>query len=165
MISATFQTASSFIPLVVMAGVPRRIPEGSIGFRGSNGIIFLLQEMPAFSSACSASFPVIPRDQNTSRRTIWFSVPPDITLMPLLMNLSDMAIELSTTCRAYVANPGSRASPKATAFARLVWSCGQPWTPGNTARAISGPYFSFDMIIAHRGPRRVLCVVVVTISQ
>ena len=100
MISATCFTASSLIPRVVIAGVQRRIPDGSSGLRGSYGIMFLLQDIPAFSRASSASFPVIPSEPKTSRRIIWFSVPQDITLMPFSMNLSDMAIELSMTCRA-----------------------------------------------------------------
>ena len=163
--SATCFTATSFIHLVVIAGVPSLIPEGSRGFRVSYGIIFLLHDIPTFSRAISASFPEIQSDQNTSRSIIWFSVPQDMTLKPFSMNLSDMAMELSITCRAYSRNDGSRASQKAIALARVVWSCGQPWTPGNTAFAISGQYCSFDIIIAQRGHLRVLWVVVVTISQ
>ena len=79
--------------------------------------------------------------------------------------MSDMAIELAITWRAYISNDGSSASWKAIALAKVVWSCGPHWTPGNTARASATAYFCFDMIRAQRGPRRVLCVVVVTISQ
>ena len=120
MISATCVAASCFMPRVVMAGVPRRIPDGSIGFLGSQGIIFLLHDIPASSRAYSASFPVIPSEPNTSRRIIWFSVPQDTTLMPFSMNLSDMAIELSTIWRAQTLKLGSSASLKAIAFAKVV---------------------------------------------
>ena len=39
------------MPRVVSAGVPMRMPEGSIGLRSSNGIMFLLTVMPQRSSA------------------------------------------------------------------------------------------------------------------
>ena len=40
------------MPRVVRAGVPMRMPEGSIGLRSSKGIMFLLTVMPQRSSAC-----------------------------------------------------------------------------------------------------------------
>ena len=52
--------SGSFMPRVVRAGVPMRMPDGSSGWRGSNGIMFLLTVMPAASSACSAILPVTP---------------------------------------------------------------------------------------------------------
>ena len=52
--------SSSFIPRVVRAGVPRRIPEAVNGFCVSNGIVFLLTVMFAASSAFSATLPVMP---------------------------------------------------------------------------------------------------------
>ena len=44
----------------VKAGVPMRMPDGSIGFRWSNGIMFLFTVIPAASSACSACLPALP---------------------------------------------------------------------------------------------------------
>jgi hypothetical protein len=50
--------SSSFIHLVVAAGVQILIQLGSIGFLGSYGIIFLFVESHANSKAFSASFQV-----------------------------------------------------------------------------------------------------------
>jgi len=47
----------SFLPRVVSAAVPRRIPEGSAGGRVSKGIAFLLTMIPSFSSLSLASLP------------------------------------------------------------------------------------------------------------
>src|SRR5690606_14620158 len=52
--------SASFIPLVVTAGVPIRMPLVTSGGCWSNGIVFLLTVIRAFSSACSACLPVIP---------------------------------------------------------------------------------------------------------
>lgn len=57
---AMMRISASFMPRVVMAGVPRRIPLGSMAPRGSSGIMFLLRVIPALSSAAWASFPVRP---------------------------------------------------------------------------------------------------------
>jgi len=65
----------SFMPRVVMAGVPRRTPLVIMGFCGSYGMVFLFTVMPALSSACSASRPVM----FLARRSTlirWQSVPP-----------------------------------------------------------------------------------------
>lgn len=165
MICASFFDAGASNHRVVIAGVPNRIPDGSSGFLVSNGIIFLLVETPILSRIFSASFPDIPRDQKISSKTIWLSVPHDMTLMPLDENSFAITRELSTTCRTYVENSGWSASPNAIALASVVWSCGHHWIPGNTALAIIGPNFSLDIIIAPRGHLSVLCVVVVTTSQ
>ncbi len=63
------------MPRVVSAGVPTRMPDGSIGLRSSNGIIFLLTVMPHRSSVASAILPPMPSGV-TSTRTRWLSVPP-----------------------------------------------------------------------------------------
>ena len=47
-------------PREVAAGEPRRMPEVTIGFCGSNGMPFLLQVMWARPSAASAALPVRP---------------------------------------------------------------------------------------------------------
>ena len=49
--------SGSFIPLVVIAGVPSLIPEGSNGDRGSPGTVFLLRVIPTSSRASWACFP------------------------------------------------------------------------------------------------------------
>ena len=67
--------SSQPMPRVVKAGVPMRMPEGSIGLRWSKGIMFLLTVMPQRSSACSAWRPVVP-SAVTSARIRWLSVPP-----------------------------------------------------------------------------------------
>ena len=53
-----------------------RMPDGSSGFRGSNGIMFLFTVIPAASSACSACLPVTPFAV-TSTSIRWLSVPPE----------------------------------------------------------------------------------------
>ena len=52
--------SGSFMPLVVTAGVPRRMPEGSNGERASNGTVFLLSVMPTRSNAAWACLPGTP---------------------------------------------------------------------------------------------------------
>ncbi|MNI75411.1 hypothetical protein D3C73_1315590 [compost metagenome] len=60
-------------------------------------------------------------------------------------------------------NSGFSASPKATALAAMTCSSGPPCRPGKTAELIFLPKSrSLDRIMPPRGPRRVLCVVVVT---
>ena len=46
----------------------------------------------------------------------------------------------------------------------VVWLCGPPWRPGNTALSIAAACSFLHMIMPPRGPRNVLCVVVVTTS-
>gem|GEM_PF-4760209 len=58
--------SSSFIPLVVAAGVQTLIQEGSRGFLLSYGIIFLFVDNHTNSSAFSASFQVNQKLENTS---------------------------------------------------------------------------------------------------
>ena len=58
-------------------------------------------------------------------------------------------------------NSGCAASCSATAIAAVVWLCGPPCRPGKTALSSADACSAVDMIIAPRGPRRVLCVVVV----
>ena len=62
---------------------------------------------------------------------------------------------------------GSPRSPprcSATAMAAVVWLCGPPCRPGKTALSIAVACSAVVMIMAPRGPRRVLCVVVVITS-
>ncbi len=73
--------SASFIPRVVRAGVPRRMPEATIGEFVSKGIVFLLAVMPALSRAFSATLPVMPF-ANTSTSMRWLSVPPETSRQP-----------------------------------------------------------------------------------
>ena len=67
---------SSVRPRVVIAGVPRRMPDGSKGLRWSNGTELKFSSMPARSRALAAGLPAIPLAvRSTSSR--WLSVPPD----------------------------------------------------------------------------------------
>ena len=61
--------SGSFMPRVVSAGVPTRMPEGLSGGFVSQGMEFLLTVMPALPSASSASEPRMPFSKtSTSRR-------------------------------------------------------------------------------------------------
>ena len=51
--------SSSFMPRVVTAGVPRRMPPALKGLCVSNGIAFLFTVMPAWSSTSETSLPVM----------------------------------------------------------------------------------------------------------
>jgi hypothetical protein len=73
--------SASFIPRVVTAGVPMRMPEAIAGLFGSYGIVFLFTVMPTTSSAFSATFPVSPSGR-TSTSMRWLSVPPDTRRSP-----------------------------------------------------------------------------------
>ena len=58
--SAINSTSFSFMPLVVIPGVPILTPEAIAGGWGSKGIAFLFVVIPASDKAFSASFPVSP---------------------------------------------------------------------------------------------------------
>ena len=60
--------------------------------------------------------------------------------------------------------PASAASLKHTALAAMMCISGPPCTPGNTVRSRSFAYCSRHSTMPPRGPRSVLCVVVVTKS-
>ena len=57
-VAATVSISASFIPRVVSAGVPIRMPLVMSGLLSSKGTPFLFTVMPARSSASCASFPV-----------------------------------------------------------------------------------------------------------
>ncbi len=52
----------------------------------------------------------------------------------------------------------------ATALAAITCISGPPWIPGKIAELIGFSYSAFIRITPPRGPRRLLCVVVVTKS-
>ena len=119
--------------------------------------------MPISSRTVCAVLPVIPIALISANSTC-VSVPPEITRIPRFCNSSDKTFSFFFTCFAYSLNAGERSSPKATAFAAMTCSNGPPCMPGKTALSIAFAYSSLHIIIPPRGPRRVLCVVVVTIS-
>ena len=89
-----------FHTLVVIAGTPMRIPLGSMGFLGSSGIIFLFTVMPILSKAFSASLPVTPLLEKTSTKTIWLSVPPNISLNPYFFSSCSKTLAFFIICLA-----------------------------------------------------------------
>ena len=83
-------------PRLVPAGVPRRMPDVTIGFSGSNGMPFLLQVIWARPSATSATLPVsFFGRRSTSIR--WVSVPPETISKPLDLSASAKAFAFSAT--------------------------------------------------------------------
>ena len=90
--------SASFIPRVVSAGVPMRMPEVTIGFSGSKAIMFLLTVIAAFPSAASATLPVsFFGRRSTSIR--WVSVPPETSRSPPRCSASASALAFATICR------------------------------------------------------------------
>ena len=156
--------SASFIPRVVRAGVPRRMPDATIGEFVSNGIVFLFAVIPALSSAFSATLPVMPFAK-TSTSIRWLSVPPETRRQPSPWSAFASAAAFATICFWYAFHSGVSASLKDTAFAAITCMSGPPCTPGNTALSISFAQLSRQRTMPPRGPRSVLCVVVVTNSQ
>ncbi len=85
------------MPRVVKAGVPTRIPDGSIGLRSSNGIMFLFTVIPHRSSVSSACLPPMPSGV-TSTQSKWLSVPPLTSFKPPAWRASASDFALSMTC-------------------------------------------------------------------
>ena len=149
-------------PRVVTAAVPRRTPLVTNGLCGSFGMVFLLAVIFASSSHASTSFPVNPLfTRSTSIK--WLSVPPDTISIPRDINPLQSACALATIFLPYSLKLGSNASLKQTAFAAITCIKGPPWIPGKMAlfNLCSVANSSLERIIPPRGPRSVLCVVVV----
>ncbi len=85
---------------------------------------------------------------------------PDTRSNPLSRRPVASACAFATMVLAYVPNDSSDASFSATAMP-VVSSCGPPCNPGNTARSRATRWSPLLRIMAPRGPRSVLCVVVV----
>ena len=179
MIRPMERISSSPKPRDVVAGVPRRMPDAVLGGCWSKGMPFLLTVIPISSRRCSASLPVTPSGvTSTSRR--WLSVPPDTTLAPSPATVSASTWALATVRRWSSRKVSSAASLKATALPAMTCMSGPPWTPGKTVLSIAAPSEPLsagksagssagcsscrEKIRPPRGPRRVLCVVVVTMS-
>ena len=166
-------------PRVVVAGVPIRIPEEVFGGSGSNGIAFLLTVIPISSRSCSASLPVTPSGV-TSTSIRWLSVPPETSRAPRSRELGARTAAFSTVRRWSRRKSSPAASRSATAFAAMTCISGPPWTPGKTVLSICAASVVLTIgksagstasgrsvrlkIRPPRGPRRVLWVVVVTMS-
>lgn len=89
-------------------------------------------------------------------------------LTPDFLNSDSNTLVFLTICSAYFLNSGVAASRSATAIPAVVWLWGPPCNPGKIALSIlelrSGSLakpFLVTIIMAPRGPRRVLWVVVV----
>ncbi len=82
------------------------------------------------------------------------------------MNFAAIARELASVWRWYSLNSGCSASRNATAFAAITCISGPPCVPGNTVELSFFVTSSLARarIRPPRGPRSVLCVVVVTTS-
>ena len=85
------------MPRVVRAGVPRRMPLVSAGLRVSKGIMFLLQVIPASSSAFSACLPPMPSGVTSTSMQVVVGAAADQP-QPALTSASASALALATTC-------------------------------------------------------------------
>ena len=92
------------------------------------------------------------------------SVPPDTRRTPPSDSVSASAAAFFTTWCWYSANSGCMASFRQTALPAMTCISGPPWLPGKMAESIFFASSALQRMTAPRGPRRVLCVVVVTTS-
>ena len=129
---------SAPMPAVVTDAVPSRSPLVTNGFSGSFGIAFLLQVIPARSSASCATLPVTPNGRrSTSIR--WLSVPPETMRKPSSASASASARGVAHDVgRVLGGTSGWLASRNATALAAITCMSGPPCRPGNTALSIAG---------------------------
>mmetsp|Transcript_30507 Transcript_30507/g.87123 ORF Transcript_30507/g.87123 Transcript_30507/m.87123 type:complete len:207 (+) Transcript_30507:417-1037(+) len=174
--SPTFAKSSSTKPREVIAGAPTRKPLGLMALL-SPGMVFLLSTMEACSQTISALFPLTPFGRRLIS-TRWLSVPPETRSKLHAFKESPRALAFFITCSWYWRNSGVWPCLRATASAVMDWLCGPPWRPGKTAALIFSsrshvvglPFLSTPRwplrkkIMAPRGPRKDLCVVVVTTS-
>lgn len=93
----TLIASSSLKPRVVIAGLPKRIPEVTNGFSGSLGMEFLLQVMCAEPKTASAALPVMFLERKSTNMT-WDSVPPEMMRRPRLIRVFANASAFLTTC-------------------------------------------------------------------
>ena len=164
MIRPVSRKSSSSKPRIVMAGVPMRTPEATVGGRSSNGTVLRLTVICTSCSRSSASFPVIAElRRSISIRCV--SVPPVRSSSPPSCSVSASASALRRICPWYSRNASVIAILKHVAFAAIVCSSGPPCMPGKTARSTACAYCSRQRMKPARGPASVLCVVEVTKSQ
>ena len=153
------------MPRVVTAGVPMRMPLATIGGFLSNGMAFLLTVMPARPSACSAALPVRPRE-NTSTSIRWLSVPPLTSRKPASDSRAASRAAFCTICCWYVAELGRQRFLEAHGFGRDDVHQRPALHAGEEgAIEILRELRVLQSTMPPRGPRSVLCVVVVTKSE
>mmetsp|Transcript_31436 Transcript_31436/g.68743 ORF Transcript_31436/g.68743 Transcript_31436/m.68743 type:complete len:269 (+) Transcript_31436:84-890(+) len=175
--SPTLTKSASNRPREVMAGVPMRTPPGLSALASPN-TAFLLRVMWPSSQTFSILFPEMLSGRISHRRR-WLSVPPVTILYSFSIMYAASALALALTCLAYTLKEGSAACFSATVRAAIWWLWGPPWRAGNTAMSIlvsklymvpsgtlgpAGFRPRRKKIIPERGPRRVLWVVLVTMS-
>mmetsp|Transcript_113733 Transcript_113733/g.157387 ORF Transcript_113733/g.157387 Transcript_113733/m.157387 type:complete len:293 (-) Transcript_113733:90-968(-) len=166
--SAIFLKSSWPQPRVVIAGAPMRTPPGERA-EASPCTALRFSEMDASSQTFSTLEPVKPCGLK-SQSTRWLSVPSLASLWPFDLRVSARTFALTHTFFEYSLNSGVSTSRSCAARPPIWWLWGPPCRPGKTAMSIrslmSGilsPYLK--KIMPARGPRRDLCVVVVTTSQ
>ena len=140
-----------------------RTPLVTNGDRISPGTVFLLTVIPAFPNAISASLPL----NSLSRKLInirWLSLPPLTSVQPLSTNTLPSSLIFAFTCLAQLFHSGLRFSKNPAALPAMTCIRGPPCKAGKTALLILfASSSSFVIIKPPLGPRKVLCVVVVTI--
>mmetsp|Transcript_32391 Transcript_32391/g.100993 ORF Transcript_32391/g.100993 Transcript_32391/m.100993 type:complete len:254 (+) Transcript_32391:211-972(+) len=165
---AILRKSSSVQPRVVIAGEPMRTPPGESA-EASPCTALRFREMEAPSHTFSSFEPVRPWGRR-SQRTRWLSVPSLASLWPLLFSSSASDWEFAMTALEYSWKAGVFTSRSCAASAPIWWLWGPPCSAGKTAMSIrslmSGMRSVYlKKIMPARGPRRDLCVVVVTMSQ
>lgn len=168
MTSATSSKSAAVKPRVASAGEPMRRPEVTMGGRGSFGTALRLTVMPVSWSRSSACWPSS-SDSRRSTRTRWTSVPPESTETPAARASSRSSRSARIRAPSSVRCCRSRNSSDAailndTALAAITCSSGPPCWPGKTAELIFLARAWRERMTPPRGPPRVLCVVVVTMS-
>mmetsp|Transcript_106116 Transcript_106116/g.295506 ORF Transcript_106116/g.295506 Transcript_106116/m.295506 type:complete len:254 (+) Transcript_106116:395-1156(+) len=166
--SAIFRKSSEVQPRVVIAGAPRRTPPGESA-EASPCTALRFSVMEAISQTFSTLDPVKPCGRK-SHRTRWLSVPSLASLWPFDCSVFAKTSAFATTFFEYSLNSGVLTSKSCTAKPPIWWLCGPPCKPGKTAmsmRSLMSGIFSeyLKKIMPDLGPRRDLCVVVVTTSQ
>mmetsp|Transcript_113734 Transcript_113734/g.157394 ORF Transcript_113734/g.157394 Transcript_113734/m.157394 type:complete len:254 (-) Transcript_113734:393-1154(-) len=166
--AAIFWKSSALQPRVVMAGEPMRTPPGDKA-EASPCTALRFREIEAISQTFSSLEPVRPCGRR-SQSTRWLSVPSLASLWPLDFRVSASVLAFSTTHFEYALKSSDFASSSCAARPPIWWLCGPPCKPGKTAmsmRSLMSGYLSWYLkkIMPALGPRRDLCVVVVTTSQ
>ncbi len=117
MIAPISRKSSSSRPRIVIAGVPTRNPEATVGGRSSNGTVLRLTVMPTSARRSSASLPLHSvRRRSTSRRCV--SVPPVSTSSPPLLQRGRERVGIRPHCALVVAERLGRGDPEARRLGR-----------------------------------------------
>ena len=143
--------SSSSKPRIVIAGVPMRTPDATVGGRSSNGTVLRLTVICTSCRRSSAALPV----HSELRRSICIrcvSVPPVRISRPPSCSVSASASAFARICRWYSRNASVIAILKHVAFAAIVCSSGPPCMPGKTARSTACACSSRQRMKPARGP-------------